>query len=234
VILHRDGVRLACTDFGGAGPSALLLHGLAGDAQEWDETAEWLSERCRVLALDARGHGDSERRPDDVSTAACVADVVFAIEQLQLAPVILIGQSLGGVTAMLVAAERPELMRALIVADASPAAGDDAAVEEVANALPAYGGANPSFELDVMVRMLRASVGEDHWAEWERIACPTLVVRAGDGMVAPAEGRRMAKRAQLVEIPDAGHDLHLDRPAEWRAAVEEFLSRLSDTPAGPA
>jgi pimeloyl-ACP methyl ester carboxylesterase len=234
VILDRDGVRLACTDFGGHGPPAVLVHGLAGNTGEWAETASWLTERARVVALDTRGHGGSERRPEDVSTAARVADVAFAVEQLQLAPVILIGQSLGGVTALLVASERPDLVRALIVADASPAAGDNATVEEVAEALPAYGGANPSFDLDVMVRMLRASVGEDRWAEWDRISCPTLVVRAGDGVVAPAEARRMAKRAELVELADAGHDLHLDRPTEWRAAVEDFLSRLSDTPAGPA
>jgi pimeloyl-ACP methyl ester carboxylesterase len=234
VILDRDGVRLACTDFGGDGPAALLLHGLAGDAREWEGTAAWLTESARVLALDTRGHGDSERRPEDVSTAARVADVITAIEQLQLEPVILIGQSLGGVTAMLVAAERPELVRALIVADASPAAGDEATVEEVARALPAYGGANPRFDLDVMVHMLRASVHEDSWAEWERISCPTLVVRAGDGVVAPADARRMAKRAQLVELVGAGHDLHLERPDDWRKAVVDFLSRLSDRPAGPA
>jgi pimeloyl-ACP methyl ester carboxylesterase len=188
VFLQREGVSLAGVDFGGAGPSALLLHGLAGHAGEWDETAAWLTEHCRVLALEARGHGDSERFPEDVSTAALVADVAFAIEQLQLAPVILIGQSLGGVTALLVASGRPDLVSALIVADASPAAGDDATVEEVAQALPAYGGPEPRFDLEVMVRMLRASVGEEHWAEWERTRCPTLVVRAGDGMVPRGRG----------------------------------------------
>jgi pimeloyl-ACP methyl ester carboxylesterase len=74
MLLMREGVRLAGLDWGGDGPPALLLHGLAGYAGEWADTARWLTARCRVVALDARGHGDSERAPDDVSRAAHVAD----------------------------------------------------------------------------------------------------------------------------------------------------------------
>jgi pimeloyl-ACP methyl ester carboxylesterase len=116
----RD-VRLEAHDFGGDGPAVLLLHGLAGTASEWEETASWLSKTRRVVALDQRGHGRSERRPTDLSRAAFVADAVATIEQLGLPPVVLIGQSLGGHTALLVAAEQPGLVRALVVAEASPA-----------------------------------------------------------------------------------------------------------------
>jgi pimeloyl-ACP methyl ester carboxylesterase len=52
------------------------------------------------------------------------------------------------------------------------------------------------------------------------------VVRAGRGEITSAEARAMLDRlphARLVELPEAGHDLHLDRPAEWRAALAEFL-----------
>lgn len=61
--IQRDGTRLALTDFGGSGPPVLLLHGLAGHAEEWSETASWLTGDHRVFALDLRGHGRSERRP---------------------------------------------------------------------------------------------------------------------------------------------------------------------------
>lgn len=61
--LERDGLRLAVRDFGGDGPAVLLLYGLAGHAGEWDETASQLTPRHRVLAIEARGHGRSERRP---------------------------------------------------------------------------------------------------------------------------------------------------------------------------
>src|SRR5579863_449772 len=102
--LERETVRLACLDFGGRGPSVLLLHGLAGHAGEWAESARWMTARNHVVAFDARGHGQSQRVPVDVSRAAHVADTVFVVEKLGLAPVTLIGQSLGGLTALLVAA----------------------------------------------------------------------------------------------------------------------------------
>ncbi|HEX6697216.1 MAG TPA: hypothetical protein VF080_10490, partial [Solirubrobacteraceae bacterium] len=76
--LDRDGVRLAGVDFGGEGPGALLLHGLAGHAGEWAATARWLTRRCRV-----------------------VGDGAFVVERLGLGPAILVGQSLGGQTALL-------------------------------------------------------------------------------------------------------------------------------------
>ena len=86
----------------------LILPGLAGHAGEWAETAGWLTERARALALDARGQGHSERHPEDVSPEAHLADTAFAIEQLDLAPVVLIGHSVGGQRAIMVAGERPE------------------------------------------------------------------------------------------------------------------------------
>lgn len=118
----RDDARLACLDYGGSGPSVLLLHGLAGYAHEWDETASSLSARHRVVAPDQRGHGRSERSPVDVSPEAFVADVETWVEALGLTPTVLVGQSLGGQTAFLVAAKRPELVRGLVVVEATPEA----------------------------------------------------------------------------------------------------------------
>jgi pimeloyl-ACP methyl ester carboxylesterase len=77
--LERDGTRWAVLDFGGEGDPALLLHGLAGHGEEWAATAAWLRRDRRVLALDRRGHGHSEREPRDVSPEALVADVAFVV-----------------------------------------------------------------------------------------------------------------------------------------------------------
>lgn len=116
------GVHLACADFGGDGPTLVLLHGLAGCAEEWAETALALTREYRVLAPDQRGHGRSERRPQDVSRGAYVTDVAMWIEQFEAAPAVLVGQSLGGHTALLLAARRPDLVSALVVVEATPAA----------------------------------------------------------------------------------------------------------------
>lgn len=134
---ERDGVRLACADYGGNAPPVLLLHGLAGHAREWDSTAAWLSPGYRVLAPDARGHGRSERRPEDVSPGAFARDAAWWLERRARGPAVVVGQSLGGITAMLLAAEHPERVRALVVAEATPEA-EPSAVDAVARWLASW------------------------------------------------------------------------------------------------
>jgi pimeloyl-ACP methyl ester carboxylesterase len=263
--LQRDGARLAGLDFGGAGPPVLLLHGLAGYAGEWAETAGWLTGRARVVALDARGHGGSERFPADVSRAAHVADAAFAVQRLRLGPAVVVGQSLGGLTALLLAAARPDLVRGVVVAEAGPGGGDpeahEANVAEVTSSLRRwpvpfasceaavafFGGPSltaeawaggleqrdgdwwPRFDVDVMTRTLREADSRSYWTDWERIACPALVVRAGAGSLPRADAQAMVRRGHrvtLVELAGAKHDLHLDRAAEWRVALSEFLDSL--------
>jgi pimeloyl-ACP methyl ester carboxylesterase len=132
---------LSYWDFGGDGPPVVLLHGLAGHCGEWERTARWLTPLYRVVAPDARGHGASDRRPSDVSPNAHVADVVQLMELLGIAPVVLVGQSLGGVTALLAAARYPRLVRALVLVEASPAGEPehaDAAASEFRTALSSW------------------------------------------------------------------------------------------------
>jgi pimeloyl-ACP methyl ester carboxylesterase len=275
--IQRDGVRLACREWAGVGPPVLLLHGLAGYAGEWAQTAEWLSERHRhrVLAFDARGHGHSERVPRDVSRAAHVADAAYAIEQLDLTRCTVIGQSLGALTALLLAAAHPALVHTLVVAEAMPAAPGETAIAEVERSLARwpvpfetredavrfFGGSSledkslkskslvdkssaaetwadgleqhdegwwPRFDIPVMIRTLREAPPRSYWRAWGHIRCPTLIVRGGEGTLASSDARRMVERllgSRLVEIPGAGHDVHLDRPVEWRHTIEGFLAR---------
>jgi pimeloyl-ACP methyl ester carboxylesterase len=258
--VSRDGVRLAGLDYPGDGIPVVLFHGLAGYAGEWRVTAHGLEGR-RIVAVDARGHGRSERHPEDVSIAAHAADAAHVIEELELGQVVAIGQSLGGLTAITLAATHPELVKALVVVDADPAAGSDHTVSEVEASLRRwpvpfdsvlaaaqyFGGspgsaaawANglehredgwwPRFDFDVMTRTLKEALGNDYWAEWERVRCPVLVLRAEDGDVSEASAEEMTKRlatARTIEIPGAGHDLHLDRPDEWQAVLGGFLEAI--------
>lgn len=123
-VVERDGVRLVCRDWGGDGPALLLLHGLAGHAGEWDALAGPLSSAYRVVAVDQRGQGASDRFPADVSRDAYVADIVAVADQLGLGRVVLVGQSLGGHAAILAAARHPGLVRALVVIEADVSGPD--------------------------------------------------------------------------------------------------------------
>jgi pimeloyl-ACP methyl ester carboxylesterase len=271
--LSRSGVHLVVEDFGGAGPSVLLLHGLAGHSLEWRETANRLIDSHRVLALDLRGHGASERRPLDVSLQAHVEDVAYLVEELELAPVVLVGHSMGGVIALLTAGRRPELVRALVIGDASAERPDqaDVAVAKVQRALSRwplpfasieqatefFGGPSsageawilglerrddglwPRFDLEVMVQTMREACSQDYWDDWDRLRCPTLVVRASRGMIPREHLQAMGERlpsVRFAEIEGASHDLHLDRPREWLEALTVFLNatdpRIPPAPSG--
>lgn len=145
-VTGTGGVRLAAWEFtdppktgrggeeGERGPGVLLLHGLMGRASHWAETARWLGSRCRAVGLDQRGHGRSEKPQDGpYDREAYIADAIAAIEQLGLAPAVLIGHSMGALTAWQVAARRPDLVSALVVCDMRASALGAASQQEWAD-----------------------------------------------------------------------------------------------------
>jgi pimeloyl-ACP methyl ester carboxylesterase len=78
-------------------PPVLLLHGITGHARTWDALARDLAADFRVIALDQRGHGDSDRAPDgDYRVATMAADVEAFVETLGLERFALVGLSMGG------------------------------------------------------------------------------------------------------------------------------------------
>lgn len=106
-------------------PPILLLHGITSFGGTWDWIVPALAERFRVLRLDFRGHGESDRAPDEYSPAGYVSDAVAVLEQVAGEPCSVMGHSLGGAIAAALAQGRPELLRAVIMED-PPLWGDSA------------------------------------------------------------------------------------------------------------
>lgn len=98
-------------------PPILLLHGITSFGGTWDWFVPELAERFRVLRLDFRGHGASDRAPGEYSTAAYVSDAVAAIEQVAGQSCIVIGHSLGGATAAALTQRHAELVAAAVMED---------------------------------------------------------------------------------------------------------------------
>ena len=120
VVLHHAGLRLHLLDWGKAGaPPLLLLHGGAQTAHSFDEVAPDLCRDHHVLALDQRGHGDSDwaARYDREAFSADIA-AVLATHGWEAAT--LIALSLGGLNAIAFAASHPERVRGLVVIDVVP------------------------------------------------------------------------------------------------------------------
>jgi pimeloyl-ACP methyl ester carboxylesterase len=103
-------------------PSVLLLHGGGQNRHSWKKTGQILAdEGLHVIALDSRGHGDSDRSPSaNYSVEALSADVVQVLHQVGR-PVVLIGASMGGLTGILAAREAgPDLVTKLVLVDVVP------------------------------------------------------------------------------------------------------------------
>lgn len=99
-------------------PPLLIAHGLFGSGRNWGVIAKRLSDTRDVIAVDMRNHGTSFRAKTQ-SYADMAGDLAEVIADLG-GPVDLLGHSMGGKAAMVLAVERPELVRKLIVADIAP------------------------------------------------------------------------------------------------------------------
>jgi pimeloyl-ACP methyl ester carboxylesterase len=96
-------------------PPLLLVHGGRDHARSWDWTAEALRDDWHVIALDHRGHGDSEWVSDgNYQASDMVYDVAQLVHQLDLAPVTIVAHSLGGNVCLRYAGIYPELVRKLV------------------------------------------------------------------------------------------------------------------------
>lgn len=103
-------------------PSVLLLHGGGQNRYSWKQTGHVLAGLgLHVVALDSRGHGDSDRAPNaNYTVDALSSDTLAVIEQIGR-PVALIGASMGGMTGMLAAAAAgPEKVTKLVLVDVVP------------------------------------------------------------------------------------------------------------------
>lgn len=214
--LNRADVMISSLELPGEEPAVVLLHGLAGSANEFERSARALAGR-KVILVDQRGHGRSTRRPADLSREAFVADVIDVIKGGSNGPVDLVGQSMGAHTAMLVAAARPDLVRKLVLLEGDQGSGTPADHEALGaffagweapfatreEAAASLGGSalaeawaadmeetadglRPRFDADVMVEAI-SHVAVPRWDEWRSVAAPTMVVYGDRGMFSESQ-----------------------------------------------
>ncbi len=127
-----NGVRLHYVDWGGDGPSALLLHPTGFHAHIWEPYVRRLQPRFHCYAFDARGHGDSDK-PGAYGWPDFQSDLIGFMHELGLRAVLGIGHSAGGTMISLAAADEPELIDRAVLIDPilffedtpQPSAGDN-------------------------------------------------------------------------------------------------------------
>src|SRR5205085_4220192 len=115
--VEASGLRLHHLEHGTGDPPVVCMHGVTGHAWVWHHVARGLSER-RILALDFRGHGDSQWARDKAYTSAeHLADLEARLDALGESVVDLVGSSWGGLVAVAFAARNPERVRRLAIVD---------------------------------------------------------------------------------------------------------------------
>src|SRR5690606_29920516 len=115
----NDGCQLHYEEYGHGAP-VLLLHGLGSSTRDWEYQIPELARHYRVIALDIRGHGRSGKPRERYSIQGFAEDAVALIEHLQLAPVHLVGISMGGMIGFQLGVDRPELLKSLCIVNSGP------------------------------------------------------------------------------------------------------------------
>ncbi|MGQ0576477.1 MAG: alpha/beta fold hydrolase [Pseudonocardia sp.] len=222
-----DGVYLAVVEFGGEGPPILLLHGLMGRATTWWPVARRLVGHGRVLAYDARGHGRSQAA-GPWTTQRLAADAADVLDRLGAGPALVAGHSMGGLHGLVLAAQRPDLVRGLLVEDMGvdfrgrDAAAARAWIEAVRQPFPALAAVREAFgggevgdymaecveeradgfhllaRVPHVVEIAAEWARHDQWAVLAGVRCPTVLLEAAESIT--PEGQ-MARMAELIDGP---------------------------------
>jgi pimeloyl-ACP methyl ester carboxylesterase len=239
-MIEVNGVELWTESFGDpSDPAVLLVMGVGASMLWWEEGfCRLLAAGCRfVIRYDHRDAGLSVTyepgRPQHTG-ADLVADAVGVLDLYGIAVAHVVGVSAGGAPAA--GPHFPQAVRGWLESWPVPFESCQAAIAFFGgDSLWARGwasglettadGLRPRFDVDVVVASLDEIATNSYWEDWSRVRTPSLVVRAENGVLREVALRmvEMQPYAHLVEIAQAKHDLHLDKPTEWRKAVETFF-----------
>ena len=114
---ETNGIRVHYVRTGGARPAVVLLHGLIGSGACWAPLARALEAEFDVVMPDARGHGGSSAPLHGYRYDDHASDVIGLIRGLELSRPVVLGHSMGGMTAAVVASRGAELVRGVILVD---------------------------------------------------------------------------------------------------------------------
>ncbi len=174
-----DGLRLHARDYpcsgaGGAGaPTLLCMHGLTRNAADFDQFARYYRDRYRVIAADQRGRGRSQWDPavDNYTPATYVQDMFLLMDGLGIDSAVLVGTSMGGLMAFMMAAAQPARVSALVINDIGPEV-DPRGLQRIRSYVGKVGAVNSWDEAVAQQKAINAlafpDFNEDQWQSFTR------------------------------------------------------------------
>lgn len=247
---------LFVTETGNAnGDSVILLHGGLGSRNDFLPLARHLSQYCRLIAIDSRGHGRSEPGTAPLTYHQLEQDIATVLDELGMREAGIIGHSDGGIVALRLAASGASAPRFIVAVGAH---GDlpsndptrelyqgitaDEWREMFAEAVQAYEAENPAPDFDRLFEATKAmwlGLGETAYpGEAVRsISCPLLVVRGDDDfLVSRQHALELAEQvegARLLNLPFASHTVLEDDPAPVVPAIRQLMDSVKETMVTP-
>jgi len=206
-------------------PAMVLLHALGDQGHAWEPVLSRFAAEYRVFAPDLSGHGQSQW-PGSYSFENYTDNLVGFHDVLGLDRAVMVGHSMGGVIAYLVAIRQPDRVDRLVIEDIAPNRRRDRPIpDRPEEAL--------DFDWDVAPTIIgQVNGGEpDFWSELVDISAPTLLIGGGTKSHIPQaqldEVRSLITACELMTLP-AGHYVHRSLPELYGQTALEWLSTVSD------
>ena len=218
-----DGPTLSYREWGRPdGAVILMLHGLTSSGATWRHVAPALGAGFRVVAPDARGHGDSEWTKD-YSLELMADDVAGFCEQVGILGAIVVGHSMGALTAYALAARRPDLIRLLVLEEMPP---PDPAKPPRPLPRQHQPGDGHDWRAVIAVRRWRNAPPREWWDMADRIPAETLVISGSKSHLPAKRLEELSHRlphGHLASL-DLGHVPHEERPSDFLRVVQPFVA----------
>lgn len=251
---HRthDGVKLAFAETGSGSPPIVLVHGWTCDHSYFAPQRDYFSKRHRVVSVDLRGHGKSDKPKGPYTIAGFADDVAWLCRELDVTKPVVIGHSMGGMAAIELAARHPELPSAIVACDSPVAVPDQLAADLAAITTefhkPEWRPAHRAFLSDALfgpaddperkARILadmtsapdhvtlgcwEAIVGADVDAAVKSCKVPFLYLAASPPLADLARLRELNPQVVIGQTVGAGHFHQLEVPEQINAMIDRFL-----------
>jgi pimeloyl-ACP methyl ester carboxylesterase len=233
-------------------PALVFVHGWCCDHTYFAPQVEYFARRHRALAVDLRGHGQSGKPEQDYAMAAFADDLAWLCRQLGVERPVVIGHSMGGVIAMVLASQAPDFPAAIVSVDSPilPLPGVPETVQPMLAALrgPAYREAQRQFVSDmlfipsdnaarksriveamsaapqhVMVSAFANLFSFDHAAAAAACRVPWLALYAQPPISDLVRLRELCPQLVTGQTVGAGHFHQLEVPEQVNAMIERFL-----------
>ncbi len=251
----RDGVGLAYANIGVGSPPLLFIHGWCCDRTHWREQVIEFQDRHWTVAVDLRGHGESDKPDQDYGIAGFVDDVAWLCREIGLEKPIVVGHSMGGVIGMNLARKHPDIARALVMVDSPVIPIPDALQPVLAGTLAAMQSAayvetaknfvstfmfredsDPAFKASIIDGMaaaprrlmwsaLGSTVAPENIAPGP-IPVPTLFMRASTQISSADDVRSRYPGVEVQDI-DAAHFLQMENPEAFNDVLRRFIEEVA-------